>query len=112
MDTQGTRSPGQQSVTIAVALEENQPEKFVWPLKGKVFVRLVDHNEKTNNPVDIFIPVTFDKPNSSNIFGPARKVSTEVSFFKKRFIHLPVAPDQPQYLAHGEIVVEASFLPD
>ena len=112
MDTQGTYSPGQQSVTIAAVLEESKPEQFAWPLKGTVFVRLVDHNEKTNNHVDVYIPVTFDKPNSSSIWGPARKASSEVSFFKKRFINLPVAPDQPQYLAHGEIVVEASFIPD
>ena len=112
MDTQGTRSPGQQSVTIAAVLEENQPEQFVWPLKGELFVRLLDHNAKTNDPVEVLIPIAFDKPNSSSIFGPARKVSDEVSFFKKRFIHLPVAPDQPQYLIHGEIVVEASFIPD
>ena len=112
MDTRGTNSPGQQSVTIAAVLEESQPGPFAWPLKGTVFVRLVDHNEKTNDHIDVFIPVTFDKPNPSSIWGPARKVSSEVSFFKKRFINLPVAPDQPQYLAHGEIVVEASFIPD
>lgn len=110
MDTQGTRSPGQQSVTIAAVLEENQPEQFAWPLKGVLSVRLVDHNERTHEPVEVLIPISFDKPNSSSIFGPARKVSNEVSFFKKRLIHLPVAPDQPQYLAHGEIVVEASFI--
>ena len=112
MDTQGTYSPGQQSVMIAAVLEESQPERFAWPLKGTVFVRLVDRNEKTNDHVDVIIPVTFDKPNTSTLSGPARKVSNEVSFFKKRLINLPVAPDQPQYLAHGEIVVEASFIPD
>ena len=111
MDTQGTHSPGKQSVTIAAVLEENQPEQFAWPLKGVLSVRLVDRNEKTNDPVEVLIPISFDKPNSSTIFGPARKVSDTVSFFKKRLINLPVAPDQPQYLAHGEIVVEASFLP-
>ncbi len=112
MDVNGTYVPGKHSTSIKAVLEENRPHHLAWPLKGVLFIRLLDRNAATRQDVELMLPVEFNKPAPRMSYCSSKAESSEVEFFKKRLLSQSESPDKPCYLAHNEIVIEASFLPE